>query len=135
MARPVTRPCATSTRPALPDHPLDVRLRIELATDPLAVDLLVRLRARRPHGRAATAVQQLELNAGRVDRATHQPAERVDLADKMTLCRPADRGVARHVADRLARQGAKAYMCAKARRGVRRFTARVASANHDHIEG
>src|SRR5262245_6199523 len=37
------------------DQPLDIRFSIERRLDPTAVDLLVRLRARRPHCRPATA--------------------------------------------------------------------------------
>src|SRR5581483_5583312 len=67
------------------DQPLDVRLRVERRLHPAAVDLLVRLRARRPHRRPSAAVQELELNAGRVDRPSHQTAERVDLAYEVSL--------------------------------------------------
>ena len=72
------------------------------------VRLLVGLRARRPDGRAAASVQNLELDAGRVDRQAHQAAERVDLADEVPLGRPADRRVARHVRDRLASTACRA---------------------------
>ncbi len=97
--------------------------------DPRAVDLLVRLRARRPDRRTAAAIEQLELNAGRVDRAAHQAAERVDLADEMPLRRAADRRVARHVRDGVARQRAEADARAEPRRRVRRLAARVAGAD------
>ena len=99
-ARPATRPPSTRIRPALPTIHVDVRLALERAPHPGAVAALVRLRARRPHRRTAAPVQQLELDAGGVDRASHQPAERVDLADQMALRRAADRRVARHVRDR-----------------------------------
>ena len=70
------------------------------ARDPFAVKRLVRLGARRPHRRSAAAVEQLELNSGRVDAAAHQSAERIDLPDQMTLRRAADGRIARHVARR-----------------------------------
>ena len=89
------------------EHPGDVRLRGERVAHPCAVSMLVRLRARRPHRRAAAAVEQLELNAGRVDRQAHQAAERVDLADEVALRRPADRRIARHQRDGLGRQRAR----------------------------
>ena len=99
-----------------------------------AVDLLVRLRARRPDRRPAAAIEQLELNAGRVDRAAHQAAERVDLANEMTLRRAADRGIARHVRDGVRRQRAQPDVRAEPRRGIRRFAARVTGADHDDVE-
>src|SRR5262252_3027172 len=60
------------------DEPLDVRLRVESRLHPASVHALVRLRARRPDRRTATAIQQFELDARRVDRAAHEAAERVD---------------------------------------------------------
>src|SRR5262245_62169434 len=84
--------------------PLDVGLGLERRAHPLPVRLLVRLRARRPDGRSATSIEQLELDAGRVDRSAHQAAERIDLANEMTLGRTADGGIARHVRDRVVRQ-------------------------------
>ena len=102
-ASPVTRPCSTRIAAGLAEDPLDVRLaRRARARTHCAVALLVRLRARRPDRRTAAAIEQLELDAGRVDRAPHQPAERVDLANQMSLRRAADRRVARHVRDGVA---------------------------------
>ena len=100
--------------------------RSSARSHPLAVRPLVRLRARRPHRRTPAAIEQLELNAGRVDRAAHQPAERIDLANQMTLRGAADRRIARHVRDGVRRQRAEADVRAEARGGVRRLAARVA---------
>ena len=116
------------------DQPLDVRLRLERALHPLAVDLLVRLRARRPDRGSAAAIEQLELNPGRVDRAAHQAAERVDLANEMALRRAADRRVARHVRDRVGRQRAEPDVRAETRRRIRRLAPRVPRADDDHVE-
>ena len=71
---------------------------------------------------------------GRVDRAAHQPAERVDLANEMALRRAADRRIARHVRDGVGRQRAEPDVRAEPRRGVRRFAARVPRADHDDVE-
>src|SRR6516165_1580476 len=60
------------------DQPLDVRFRLEGCTDPLAVNPLVCLRARRPHRRSPASIEQLELDSGGVDRPAHQPTERID---------------------------------------------------------
>jgi len=53
------------------DQPLDVRLGVEYGLHPAAVLLLVRLRSRRPDGWPTAPIEQLELNAGRVDRSAH----------------------------------------------------------------
>ena len=99
-SRPATRPPSSARiLPALPRIQSNARLAPERGRHPRAVAPLVGLRARRPHRRTAAAVEQLELDAGRVDRAAHQSAERVDLADQMTLRRAADRRIARHVRD------------------------------------
>src|SRR5205809_7954557 len=80
-----------TTGPA--NEPRDVGLAVERVPDPAAVDALVGLSARRPDRGTAAAIEQLELNTGRVDGSAHQSAERVDLADQVTLRRAADRRV------------------------------------------
>ena len=82
-------------------------LAIERVRNPRGVAPLVRLCPRRPHGRPAAPVEQLELNAGGVDRARHQAAKRVDLADQMSLGRSANCRIARHERNRVAGQGAQ----------------------------
>src|SRR4051812_23961806 len=62
------------------NQPFDTGLRCERSVHPMAVDLLVGLSARRPNRGSAAAIQELELNAGGIDRAAHQPAKCVDLA-------------------------------------------------------
>ena len=54
--------------PGLADNPGDVRLALERRAHPRAVDALVGLRARRPHGGPAAAIEQLELDRRLVDR-------------------------------------------------------------------
>src|SRR5207249_7118538 len=78
--------------------------------------------------------EQLELNPGRVDRASHQTADGVDLAHEVTLRGAADRRIARHVSHGVGRQRAEADVRAEARGRVRRLAARVSRADHDHIE-
>ena len=127
--------CVLDENPAGPaNQPLDVRLGFERGLHPLAVDFLVRLCPRRPHGGAAAAIEQLELNPGRVDRAAHEAAERIDLADQVTLRGPADGRVARHVRDGVLRQRAEPHVRAQARRGVRRLAPRVPRTDDDHVE-
>ena len=64
-----------------------------------AVELAVGLGARALHGRALGAVEQPELDAGRVGHPAHQAVERIDLAHQVALAEPADGRVAGHLAD------------------------------------
>ena len=83
-----------------------------------AVSPFVSLRARRPYRRAAAAIEHLELDAGRVDRAPHQSAERVDLGNEVPLRCSANRRIARHVSDCVGGQRADGHVAAEARSGV-----------------
>jgi len=116
-----------------PDDPGDVRLVLERFAYPCAVALLVRLCARRPHGRTTAPIEQLELNPCRVDRASHQSTERVDLANQVSLRRAADRRIARHVRDGVPGQRADRNVAPHARRGPRGFDARVSRADDDDV--
>src|SRR5687768_9211406 len=62
-------------------NPGDVRSCIQRTPHPFAVAALIRLGARRPDSRAATPVEHLELNPGRINRLPHQPAKGVYLFD------------------------------------------------------
>jgi hypothetical protein len=92
------------------------------------------LRARRPHSRAATPVENLELDAGGIDGARHQSTERVYLRDEMPLGRPADRGVAGHVRDSVVRQRANGNTTSQACGRIRRLTPSMPCANHDDVK-
>ena len=120
--------------PGAADNPRDVRFGAERLLHPLAVAPLVGLRPRRPHRGTAAAVEQLELDARRVDRRPHQAAERIDLADQVSLRRAADRGIARHVRDCRLRQRADRDAPAHPRRSPRGLDARMAGADDDHVE-
>ena len=98
-----------------------------------AVTPLVRLRARRPHRRAAASVEQFELDAGRVDGAAHQAAQRVYFTDQMALGGSADGRVARHVGHGFARQRAQTDAAAQPRRRPRRLDAGMPGADDDDI--
>ncbi len=94
-------------RPALGDHqvdhfPLDdleTVLRPQQRLYRLAVELTIRLGPRPAHRRPLAPVEDPELDAGAVRRHTHDPVERIDLADEMTLAEPTYGGVARHGTD------------------------------------
>jgi hypothetical protein len=98
-----------------------------------AVELPVGLRPGTAHRRPLAAVQHAELDAGAVDRAAHDPVERVDLAHQMALGEPPDRRVARHLANRhpVVRQQRRAS--AKPRRRRRRLAPGMPPADHHDI--
>ena len=96
-----------------------------------AVKVAVALGAGAAHGRALGAVEQAELNAGGVGCQPHQPAHRVDFADKVALAEAADRRVAAHLADGGRRVGDERSRRAQACGGRGRLDARMAAADHD----
>ena len=99
----------------------------------LAVQVAVRLRARPLDRRTLPPVEHPEVDAGAVDQPAHQPVERVDLADEVPLADPADRRVARHLADRVDALRHEDRPRARARRRRRRLAAGVPAAHHDHV--
>ena len=101
------------------------------AAEPSCRRLLVCLSARRPDGGTAAAIEQLELNPGGVDRAAHQPAQRIDFANQVPFRRAANRRIAGHVRDgvggtacivRRARPGERPHRPLRIPRGPRRST-------------
>ena len=145
-----TRPAAMS--PAVAEHepadppagveqqilgrPLDdveIRRLGQQFGDRAAVELAVGLGARPAHRRPLAAVQHAELDAGPVDRPAHDAVERIDLAHQMPLAEPADRRVARHLADRrpLMRQQHRARP--EPRRRRRRLAPGMPAADHDDV--
>lgn len=101
---------------------------------PLRVKVFISLSARGPDRWSTAPVEKLELNPGRVNTAAHQPAERIDLPDEVTLRRAADCRIARHVGDGLCRKGAQANFAAGLCGCPRCLNAGVARANDDNIE-
>ena len=99
-----------------------------------AVELAVGLGARAPHRRPLAAVEQAELDAGGVGDPAHQAVERVDLAHQVALAEPADRRVARHLADGRDAVGEQQRARAHARRRRRGLAAGMAAADHDDVE-
>ena len=98
---PAALPAWSSSRSsAAPSSNVEVRRFGQQIGNGAAVELAVGLSARPAHRRPLAAVEDAELNTGAVDRAAHDTIERIDLADEMTLAKPADRRIARHLADR-----------------------------------
>jgi hypothetical protein len=96
-----------------------------------SIQIAVSLRARGLHGGAAAAIEQPELNPGRVDDLPHYSAECVDFADEMALCYATDSRVATHLPDRIRVERHKRGAHTDARRDVSGFTAGVASSDYD----
>ena len=90
-------------RPSGPRPPPSITSRLGVARIAAcmacAVELAVGLGARALHGRPLGAVEQAELDAGRVGHPAHQAVQRVDLAHQVALAEPADGRVAGHLAD------------------------------------
>ena len=97
------------------------------------IEFSVGLRARPANGRALAAVEQAELDAGRIGDAPHQPVHGVDLANQMALAEPADRRIARHDADRLEAQRHQSGLRTSARGSTGRLATSMAAAHHHHI--
>ena len=132
---PATAPFSTSrSSTAALDH-LEVRRRPDRGLHGGPVELAVGLGARALHGRPLGAVEQAELDAGRIRHPPHQAIKRIDLAHQMALAEPADGRIAGHLAD-----GGKAVRDqrrARAHAGSRRrgLAAGMAAADNDDVEG
>ncbi len=101
--------------------------------DCAAIQLAIGLSARTAHRRPLAAVEDAELDAGTVDGAAHDAVERIDLAHQMPFAEPADRRVARHLADRRALVGQQQGAGAHAGRRRRRFASGMPAADHDDV--
>ena len=125
----------------LDQQALDARLAnrqvgrdLEHALHPRAIGGLVGLRAARAHGRSLARVEEAELDSGLVDGERHLAAERVDLAHQMALADPADRRIARHLADMVEIEREHQRGNAHARRGQRGFDAGVTGTDDDYAK-
>jgi hypothetical protein len=92
------------------------------------------MRPRRPDRRPLARVERAELDAGLVGGKRHGAAQRVDLAHEVPLADAADRGVARHLSQRLDRMRQQERARAGPRRGKRGLRAGVAAADDDDVE-
>ena len=99
------------------------------------VELAVGLGTGALHRRTLGAVEQAELDAGRVGDPPHQPVQRIDLAHQVPLAEPADGRIAGHLADGGEPVRDERRARAHARRRSRRLAARMAAADNDDVEG
>ena len=112
----------------------EVRGVLEPRADRLPVKHAIGLRARRTHRRTLARVQDPELDARFVGGEGHRPAERVELLDQMPLADPADRRIARHLAQRLEVVREQQRLPAHPRAGERGLGAGVAAADDNDVE-
>src|SRR2546422_10316987 len=110
-----------------------IRLALEHLAHAGAILFLVGLRARRPDRRTAAGVQQTELNSRLVYDLAHDAAERVHLADQVSLGDAPHGGVARHLAYEVEVDRVQRGLPAHTRRRPRSLAARVARADYTHI--
>ena len=142
---------ACSIRPVLVDHArgaslvenqvlylgleqLEAGQRRQQVPDTARVEPPVGLGARTTHGGALAAVQHPELDAARVDRASHQPVQRVDLAHQMAAAKTADRRIAGHRADGFEPLGHQRRPRTHPRAGRSGLAASVTTADNDDVE-
>jgi hypothetical protein len=67
-----------------------------------AIQRPVALRAWTPDRRSFAPIEEAELDTRTICHPSHQPVERIDLRDEVSLSQTADRRVARHLADPIA---------------------------------
>jgi hypothetical protein len=78
-----------------------VLLRLQHFLHPDAVLLLVHLGSWAPHGRTAAGIQEPELDTNCVGYLTHHAAKGIHLSNHMSLCDPANRGITRHLSNKV----------------------------------
>jgi hypothetical protein len=99
-----------------------------------AVSHPIRLRPWRLDCRSPGTIEQAKLNSGAIDNAAHYSAKRIDLPHEVSFRNSTDGGIAGHLPNEIEVQRDQSGFGAEARRSRRRFTARVAGADHDYIE-
>src|SRR5438132_5921784 len=99
------------------------------------IERLVALGARGPHRGAAAPIQHLELDPRAIGDASHQTAQRIDLAHHVALGDAADRGVARHLGRVFEIHGDERGMESQPRADPGGLAAGVAGPDHHQVEG
>ena len=134
IANPTTRWCSARMRPARPTiHSMFGSRSSACLTHAPYCFLSAWARGDHTAG-PRLLIEQLELDAGRIDSDAHQTAQCIDLSNQVSLRRSADRRIARHMRDSVGRERAQADVHAQSCRCKCRFTTRVARADHDDIE-
>ena len=109
-------------------------MRFKTAADRLFIEKPVGLPARRPDGGTLAAIQDTKLDARFIGGNRHGAAKRVDLFDEVSLADPADRRIARHLAQCFDAVREQERLAPHSRAGERSFGAGVAAADDDDIK-
>ena len=109
-------------------------LRFEHFAHAHAIERLVALCARAPHGGTAAGVEQAKLDSGGVRDDAHHSPEGVDLAHKVTLRDAADRRIARHLRDEIEVEREQGRAQTHSRRRDCSLAAGMARAHNDDVE-
>src|SRR6266550_932889 len=115
-------------------HGLQISVFLEEGPDRASVKPAVTLRARSPDSGPLAAVEHAELNHGEVGCASHDPSERIDLADYGSLRDAADGGIARHLADSLERARNQPHSSSDTSGSDSRFSAGMSGTYHHDVE-
>src|ERR1051326_160370 len=99
-----------------------------------AVQRPISLRPGRSNRGTTGSIQQPKLDARAINNPAHYAAERINLADQMTLADTANCGIAGHLSDEIEIESEQCRVRADSGGGSCGFTSSVATANHDHIE-
>ena len=98
-----------------------------------AIKLLIHLRAQRMDRRPLGRIEHTHLDQTFVRHLAHGATERIQLAHKMRLCRPADRWIAGQERDVVEADRAEQRFVTHRRTGQRSLTASVPATNDDDI--
>ena len=131
---PVTAPASDAIRAASPSTTVRFAVSADERLHGAPIELSVGLGARPLDGGTLAAIEDAELNAGRVGGARHHAVERVDLAHQMALAQAADRRIAGHFADRRETVGDERGRGAAARRRGRGFASRMPAADDNDVK-
>jgi hypothetical protein len=112
----------------------EARLGGQNLLDGSSVKVAIALRARSLNGRPFRSVEHFELDACLIGCLPHQSAEGVNLFDEVAFGQTADRGVARHASDGIAKHRHERYTRTTARANASSLCAGMAPTDDDDIE-
>ena len=99
------------------------------------IEALVGLGAQGPHRRAAAGVEDALLDGGGIGQAADHPTEGIHFMDELAFGGAADGRVAGLPSDAIEIEAEQGGVQAQTGGRNRRFTACMAAADHDHVEG
>jgi hypothetical protein len=118
----------------LPLHHRKARLLFDQRLDRSLESPPVGLHARATYGSTLARIEHAVVDGCVIRSAGDQPVESIDLAHQVALAEAANRGVARHRADRAAREADQGDRRSHARRRSRGLATGMPSANDDDVE-